>query len=133
MNYALDAGPMIAFLENEPGADVVEGILTEPNSCCYAHFLNLCEIYYFYFRRGGAILAEEALQSLFDVGVLLRDDHDETFWKEAASFKGRHAMSLPDTYCLTLARRLNGTVVTTDHNEFDPLVPFNYCPFLFIR
>src|SRR2546426_11565085 len=33
----LDAGPMIALLANEPGADVTEGVLTEPGSACYAH------------------------------------------------------------------------------------------------
>ena len=37
---------MMAFLHNEPGVDVVEDILTEPGSTCYAHVFNLCEIYY---------------------------------------------------------------------------------------
>jgi len=133
VNYVLDAGPMIAFLDDELGAEVVERILTEPGSTCYAHIFNLMEIYYIYFRRGGVILAEEALQSLTDVGSVVRDDHDTTFWKEAATFKGSHAVALPDTFCLALARRLDGTIVTTDHNEFDPLVPLNYCPVVFIR
>jgi predicted nucleic acid-binding protein len=133
VNYALDAGPMIVFLDNDVGASVVEEILTEPGSTCYAHIFNLTEVYYIYFRRGGEAMAEDALQSLLDVGIILRDDHDTPFWKEAASFKGRHAMALPDTFCLALARRLNGIVVTTDHNEFDPLVPLGYCPLLFIR
>ena len=52
MNYVLDAGPMIAFLDDEPGAEVVEQALTEPGSTCYAHIFNLTEIYYIYFRRG---------------------------------------------------------------------------------
>jgi PIN domain nuclease of toxin-antitoxin system len=133
MNYALDAGPVIAFLDDEPGAEVVEDVLTEPGSVCYAHIFNLSEIYYIYYRRGGVVLAEEVLQALDEAGIRVRDDNDEAFWKEAASFKGRHAMSLPDAFCLTLGRRLGGTVVTTDHSEFDPLVPLNYCPILFIR
>jgi PIN domain nuclease of toxin-antitoxin system len=133
VNYVLDAGPLIAFLDNEPGADVVEHVLTEPGSICYAHIFNLSEIYYIYFRRGGAIMAEDALQSVRDAGIVVRDDHDTAFWKEAATFKGTHAIALPDTFCLALARRLNGTVVTTDHTEFDPLVPLGYCPILFIR
>ena len=133
MNYVLDAGPMIAFLDDEPGAEIVEQVLTEPGSTCYAHIFNLTEIYYVYFRRGGAVMAEEALRSLTDAGIVARDDHDTTFWKEAATFKGSHAIALPDTFCLALARRLCGTVVTTDHNEFDPLVSLNYCPVVFIR
>jgi ribonuclease VapC len=124
---------MIAFLDNESGADVVADVLTEPGSACYAHIFNLAEVYYIYFRRGGVTMAEDAIQSLMDVGIDVRDDSDTACWKEAATIKGRHAMSLPDAFCLALARRLGGTVVTTDHAEFDPLVPFGYCSILFIR
>jgi PIN domain nuclease of toxin-antitoxin system len=133
VRYILDAGPMIAFLDEEPGADRVEDVLTEPDSTCYAHIFNLTEVYYIYFRRGGTTIAEEALISLLEVGVIMRDDHDTAFWKDAATMKGLHAIALPDTFCLALARRLNGTVVTTDHTEFDPLIPLHYCPIVFIR
>jgi PIN domain nuclease of toxin-antitoxin system len=133
VNYALDAGPMIAFLDDEPGAEVVEDLLTEPGSTCSAHFFNLTEIYYIYFRRGGVAMAEDAIQALSDVGIVLRDDNDTAYWKEAAFFKGNHAIALPDGFCLALARRLGGTVVTTDHAEFDALVPLGYCPIVFIR
>jgi uncharacterized protein with PIN domain len=61
VNYVLDAGPMIAFLDDESGAEVVEQALTEPGSTCYAHIFNLTEVYYIYFRRGGAVMAEDAL------------------------------------------------------------------------
>ena len=54
MNYVLDAGPMIAYLNNELGADSVEDVLTEPGSTCYAHVYNLCEVYYLYYRQGAA-------------------------------------------------------------------------------
>ncbi len=133
MNYALDAGAMVALLDGETGADIVEDVLTEPGSTCYVHFVNFAEVYYLYFRRGGQALAENTIQDLRNLGIMLRDDNDEAFWKEAASFKGRHALSLPDAFCLTLGRRLGGTVVTSDHGEFDALVPRNYCPLLFIR
>ena len=133
MNYALDAGPIIAFLDDEPGAEVVEDVLTEPGSQCFAHIFNLTEVYYIYFRRGGMGIAEDAIQAVLDVGIVIRDDNDTAYWKEAATFKGMHSMALPDAFCLALGRRLGGTVVTTDHTEFDPLVPLGYCPILFIR
>jgi hypothetical protein len=87
VNYVLDAGPMIAFLDDEPGAAVVEQVLTEPGSTGYAHLFNLTEIYYIYFRRGEAVMAEDALQPLMGASIVVRDDHDTTFWKEAATFK----------------------------------------------
>lgn len=133
MRYSLDAGPIIAFLNNETGAEKTEDALTQPGSVCYIHFLNLCEIYYLYYRRGGAGAADAVVQDLLDMGIVLCDDNDLLFWKEAGSIKGRHALSLPDAFCLALAQRLGATVVTTDHAEFDPLVPLGYCPILFIR
>jgi predicted nucleic acid-binding protein len=133
VNYALDTGAIIAFLDDEPGAEVVEDVLTEPGSNCYAHIFNLAEVYYIYFRRGDTVMAEDAIQAVLDLGIIVRDDNDTAYWKEAATFKGKHAIALPDAFCLALARRLGGTVVTTDHTEFDPLVPLGYGSFLFIR
>ena len=124
---------MIAYLDGEPGALVVAQILIDNPNECFAHIFNLTEIYYIYFRRGGVVAAENALQTLFTAGVIARDDNDAAFWKGAATVKGTHALSLPDAFCLTLAQRVAGTAVTTDHNEFDPLISFGYCPILFIR
>ncbi len=133
MIHILDAGPMVAYLSSEKGATIVADILADNLGECYAHFFNLTEIYYIYFRRGGVAQAEAALKTLMDAGVIPCYDHDNEFWKESALFKGRHPMSLPDAFCLTLARGLTGTVVTTDHGEFDALVPLGYAPIFFIR
>lgn len=76
MIYVLDAGPMLAFLNAEPGVDVVEELLTEPGSVCYVHAYNLCEVYYLYYRRGGPALGESAVRDLQSLGILLRDDLD---------------------------------------------------------
>ena len=95
MIYILDAGPMIALLANEPGADVTEGVLTEPGSACYAHVFNLAEIYYIYHRRGGVTAAESALQDLLDAGLIARNDADTAFWKNAAILKASHAIGPP--------------------------------------
>lgn len=133
MIHVLDAGPMIAFLTGEPGGVLVKQVLTENPGDCFAHVFNLTEVYYVFFRRGGKAAADTAIQTLFDAGVVAREDADMLFWKDAALFKGLHPLALPDGFCLALARRLGGTLVTTDHAEFDPLVPLGYCPVLFIR
>ena len=124
---------MIALLTGEPGGAVVKQLLLQNPGACYAHALNLAEIYYIFLRRGGENAAEEAIEDLMHVGIIPRDDFDTVFWKEAATFKGRHAMALPDAFCLALARRIGGTAVTTDHQEFDPVVPLGIVPIVFIR
>ncbi len=133
MIHILDAGVMIAYLDGEPGGSVTAQLLIDHPAQCYAHVMNLTEIYYIYFRRGGTVQAENALQTLFNAGVIASADMDTAFWKEVGTIKGSHALSLPDAFCIALARRLGGTAVTTDHNEFDPLVPIGYCPIVFIR
>ena len=44
MTYVLDASAMIAFLRDEPGAEIVAEVFVDPESHCYAHALNLCEV-----------------------------------------------------------------------------------------
>ena len=46
MIFVLDASVMIAFPRDEPGADAVEEALLDSGSQCYAHALNLCEVFY---------------------------------------------------------------------------------------
>lgn len=133
MIHILDAGPMMAWLKGEPGASVVAQTLADNPGECFAHVFNLTEVYYLFFRQGGSSLAEAVITTLLNAGVIPREDADTDFWKDAATFKGSHALALPDAFCLALARRLSGTAVTTDHAEMDPLVPFGYCPILFIR
>lgn len=45
MNNILDACAMIAYLRGEPGGEVVDRLLQDPAEVCFAHVLNLCEVY----------------------------------------------------------------------------------------
>jgi predicted nucleic acid-binding protein len=49
------------------------------------------------------------------------------------SVQARGRISLADCFALALAERVGGTLVTSDHHEFDPIVPLAICPILFIR
>ena len=50
--YVLDASAMIAFLRAEPGGEVMHGILQTDGNRIVAHSINLCEVYYDFFRAG---------------------------------------------------------------------------------
>ena len=63
MSTVIDASALIAFLRDEPGADVVENVLSAPEKC-YAHALNLCEVYYDFFRASNQDAAEAAISDL---------------------------------------------------------------------
>ena len=51
--YILDSCAMIAYLRREIGADVVQNIIVNSASVCFAHAINLCEVYYDFWRVGG--------------------------------------------------------------------------------
>ena len=72
MKYALDACAMIAYLRGESGSADVAALLTDPGSTCYAHTINLLEVYYDFIRRYDERAARLALATLAADGVVER-------------------------------------------------------------
>jgi len=134
MNCVLDACAMIAFLRGEAGAEVVRGILHDPADRCFAHAINLCEVYYHFFRVADVQTARSALRDLAATGIQTRHDMNAPFWMGVGELKGRiRKVSLADCFAVELSRRLAGEVVTSDHHEFDELATLQVCRVRFIR
>lgn len=133
MNYSLDASALVAYLNGEPGAAVVSALLSDPANRCYAHVLNLCEVYYGALRATDERTARSALATLYADGVLPRRDLSQRFWQQVGRLKARGRISLPDCFCIILAQQVGGEVVTSDHHEFDRLVPLGIVSIQFIR
>jgi PIN domain nuclease of toxin-antitoxin system len=134
MIYVLDACAMIAFLGGEAGADVVESALLEAGSQCIAHSINLCEVYYVVWRKGGEVAAKDAVDDLRAAGVVERSDFDEVFWQEVGKLKAVQVkVSLADCCAVALTNRLGGVLLTSDHHELDPVAAAGLCNIKFIR
>lgn len=134
MTYVLDACAMIAYLNGEPGGDVVEQALLDQNSPCLAHAINLCEVFYLFHRAGGPDAAAKALADLSDVGVAERNDLYPAFWQQGGALKAVHRkVSLADCCAIAFTLRVGGARLTSDHHELDPLAAAGVCPVLFIR
>jgi predicted nucleic acid-binding protein len=131
--HILDASAMVAYISAEPGATVVRALLTDPNATCYAHTMNLCEVYYGAIRKTDVQRARQTILNLFADGVIERQDMNRRFWQGVGELKATGRISLPDCFCISLAQELAGEVVTSDHGEFDPLVPLGIVPINFIR
>jgi PIN domain nuclease of toxin-antitoxin system len=133
MSAVIDASALIAFLRDEPGAEMVENVLSLPQSC-YAHALNLCEVYYDFWRASNQDTAEAAITDLMGVGVGERTDMDSEFWREVGRLKAVHRkVSLADCCALALAERLGANLVSADRREFEPLLAAGICQIEFIR
>lgn len=134
MIYVLDSSAMIAFLRNESGSATVAAMLADPQSQCYAHALNLCEVFYDFFRSRGEAAAQSAITELLNLEVRERSDLDAPFWQEAGCLKAVHRrVSLADCCALALTLRVGGTLVTSDHHELDTLAAAGVCPINFFR
>jgi PIN domain nuclease of toxin-antitoxin system len=131
--HILDASAMIAYLGAEPGGLVVRTLLNDPTAVCYAHIVNLCEVYYNTIRSTDVSRARQTILNLYSDGVIARRDMGTAFWQRVGELKARRGISLPDCFCISLAQQLSGEVVTSDHGEFDPLVPPGIVPINFIR
>ncbi len=130
----MDACALIAFLENEPGAEVVEDYLSDLTVDCVVHSLNLCEVYYNVLRDNGQTVADEAIESLKTNGIRVVTDMSESFWRRMAELKvspGR--LSICDCAAIVLAEDLQSPLVTCDHHEFDRVDALGIVPFVFIR
>lgn len=134
MRVILDACAVISFLRNEPGGELVENYLADSNYQCFIHVINLCEVYYDVLRSDNQQKAEEILNELREAGIIFRKDIDQSCWKLVAQYKANiRRVSLADCFALALTKRLNGTLITSDHHEFDRIVPLEICSITFIR
>lgn len=129
----LDASAMIAYLRNEAGAEIVTSYLLDDQSECVAHAVNVMEVYYDFLRTGDAEIANSAIESLLGDGLTIREDMDADIWKDAAALKVSYKLSVADTFCIALARRLKCDVLTSDHHEMNALVNLGICDIRFIR
>ena len=129
----LDASAMIAVLQGEPGAEVVESVLRDMEKKKVAHGVNMCEMYYHFLRQNNEAAAEGAVSTVLGLKVAVREDMDSVFWRSVGQLKRAHTLALGDCFCVAMAMRLGGEVVTSDHHEMNALVPLKICPILFIR
>jgi PIN domain nuclease of toxin-antitoxin system len=96
MIYVLDASAIIAWLRNEPGADVVDNAVRDVNAQCLVHSINLCEVFYDARRNAGETHAQAVVSDLASIGVVERSDFDPAFWMEAGRLKAGGGISLAD-------------------------------------
>lgn len=134
MIYILDSSAIVALANDESGADVVDGLLRNPQNKCYVHAVNLCEVFYDTVRRSNEAQAQKLIADLPGLGLVERRDMNKAFWQQAGNLKAIYRrVSLADCFALALTLRLGGELVTSDHHELDALSAAGVCPIKFFR
>ena len=153
MTLALDSSAMIAYLRGEPEGETVRSLLESAqqdaeSALVCAHSVNLAEVFYHVLgETGDENLAEAAIVTLQNAGVVVRNDMDDEFWREVARLihaarglpsdpangSKRSNLALGDAFGVCLANRLGGDFVTKDRSEIEPLNDAGLVSALFIR
>ena len=116
--YLLDTSAVLAFIEDEPGADRVEELLR--TGAVLLPFVAGLETYYITLQERGADEAERRLFLLRQLPVRWLDAVDDTVLVTAGRFKALHRLSLAD--CLVAAFAANaGAVLVHKDPEYDAL------------
>jgi PIN domain nuclease of toxin-antitoxin system len=118
----LDAYALMAFLEDEPGADAVRTILQESiesETSLVMSVVNLGEVWYAIARSNSPDVADHYIGEIQGMGIEVVDA-DWALTRQAAIFKAKGNISYADTFAAALAVLKNAELVTGD-KEFVPL------------
>jgi ribonuclease VapC len=106
----LDASALMALLNEEPGSDVVEGLVPE----AAISSVNWCEAYGKLRARGVDGVALTASMAETGIAVLGFDEEDARRAGELLTATRSLGLSLADRACLALAAKLGVPAVTAD-------------------
>ena len=123
-SYVIDSFAMIAFFENEPGAEKVADVLNalmKQKVKAFMSVINWGEVYYNTMRVQGIKKAEEVIAQFKKYPIqLVSADQGLTY--KAAKLKGEHKIAYADCFAAALASKLKAPVITGDP-EFKKLEP----------
>ena len=113
----LDSYALIGYLENEPFAGWIEGILKQARKgqkILYLHAIHLGEVYYITLREKGQKQASLAYSRIKAFPLTLVDTINEELLIEAASLKAFYPISYADSFAAAMAKIYNCSLLTGD-------------------
>jgi predicted nucleic acid-binding protein len=134
--YVLDACAMIAFLDNENGANMVDDLIKRGNdgeAIICMNSINVFEVYYDRLKRDAALARD--FQDIFNaLAIQVIHIEEAAVFTEAGRLKATYLkMSLADAFGLATASCLDGIFVTSDHHELEAIEQAETIGFLWFR
>lgn len=130
--YVLDACSLIAYFNQENGSEKVEEILSEENDI-FISIVNVFEICYDLDRTSEDISGLDIYNDIKELPLTIIETIDKEQIEHAIFFKNQFKISVADSFALSLARKVNAILVTSDHHEFDEIEKEGLLNFLWIR
>ena len=115
-NYLFDAFPLLCWLQEEAGFELVDDLLTEAEtgkSSVSMQIINLGEVFYRLCRVSGIKRGEEILEKIRMLPIRILSISDEEVMA-AAKIKAKYPISYADAFAVAQALQSRATVVTGD-------------------
>ena len=115
-NYLFDAFPLLCWLQEEPGHELVEDLLThaeEGKILLSLHIINLGEMFYRVYRLAGLKKAEDIIEKIRLLPIKIVSVSDGAVM-EAAEIKGKYPISYADAFAVATALQTGATLVSGD-------------------
>ena len=112
----LDSYALMAFFEDEPGADFVRGLLLkaeESSGDLLMSVVNLGEVWYAIARTNSAEIADQYIGDIMGMAIEVVDA-DWQLTRQAALFKANGNISYADCFAAALAKARKAELVTGD-------------------
>ena len=114
--YVLDSYAMIAYFEDEPGADRVALVLKQlikGKAKGFMSVVNWGEVYYNTMREQGISEAEKVILQLDKFPIRIVEVNKELAY-QAAKLKGEFRIAYADCFAVALSVKLGAAIVTGD-------------------
>lgn len=121
--FVLDACALIAYFNDEVGADKVEELLDRAGQDqiqIYVAAVNVYEVFYDSLKRDGD-QARKLLDDVYHMPLAVVEQMDRSLMDHAGKFKANYRVSLADSIALGLAQQIGAVLVSSDHHEFDTI------------
>lgn len=118
----LDSHALMAFFQDEPGADFVRGLIhkaMETDTNLLMSIVNLGEVWYAIARTNSPEIADQYINEIKGMGIEIVDA-DWALTRQAAVFKSGGNISYADCFAAALAKVKKAELITGD-KEFKPL------------
>ena len=133
ITLVLDTCALIVYLRKEAGHDRFVELLKQDESSFAIHMINLGELYYVFWRSDGASKAEEAWSMTCEMPIRIVNSLSDSFVKRVGRWKATQKISYADAFALATAEEHSVALVTTDHQEFDPIDRMGLLQFCWLR
>lgn len=140
ITHILDANAVIAYFGGEEGHEIVAGLLADGENVLAIHAVQLCEVYYGYYRADGQLQADEAWRKALEMARFL-PDISENFVKRVGRWKARqwqrnnevYVLSIADAFAAATAEEYACPLVTKDRNDFGAVEAAGALQFMWLR